>query len=122
MTDSPEFNAILDCIPELRLAVQPNIISLSGQLLAARLINRDKEKALRNKNAEEAERAADLVDLVSGKVEEDPKNYHKFVEILKKDKQYSTVTTKLDESYRSHKGIPPECTGTTPTLKGDNSC
>ena len=117
MTDSPEYNAIFDCIHELRLAVQPNLISLSGQLLSARLLNRDKEKSLRNRNVEEADRAADLVDLIIGKVEEDSKNYHKFIEILKRDKQYNTVTSKLDESYRSHNG-PKEPTP-PPAPKGN---
>jgi hypothetical protein len=100
MANSPEYNSILDCTIGLRLAVQPNIISLSGELLCARLINVDKETWLRNTSRREDDRAADLVSLVTNKVREDPKNYHEFVAILKKDeRQYKTALALLERNY-----------------------
>ena len=85
MANSPEYNSIIDCIPELRRSMKHNIISLRGKLLRAQLINENKEESLRNTVREEADRAAELVSLVTNKVQEDPENYHKFVAILKKD-------------------------------------
>jgi uncharacterized LabA/DUF88 family protein len=106
MANSPEYNSMVDCIPGLRLAVQPNIISLSGELLRARLINKDKETWLRNTSISEVDRAAELVSLVTNKVREDPENYHELVAILKKDeRQYETALAKLDSKYKECKGV-----------------
>ena len=102
MANSPEYNSIVDCTPELRHAVQPNIISLCGELLRTRLINEDKEISLRNRSVEESDRAAELVSLVTKKVREDPENYHKFVAILKKDEwEYKAVIARLEKSYEA---------------------
>ena len=109
MSNSPEYNSISDCILELRLSVKANLLFLSGELLAARLISKDKEESLRNRSVPEAERAADLVSLVLDKVREDPKNYHEFVKILKKDEQqHKTVIDMLEEKYISYKGAAGE--------------
>ena len=102
MANFPEYNCLVDCTPELRLAAQPNIISLCGELLRTRLINEDKEKSLRNRSVEESDRAAELVSLVTNKVREDPENYHKFVAVLKKDERgYKTVIALLEKSYET---------------------
>jgi putative heme degradation protein len=106
MANSPEYNSMVDCTPELRYSVKPNIVSLSGELLRARLINEDKDTALRNRNVEEADRAADLVSLVTNKVLEDPENYHKFVAILKKDEQqYKTALALLEKNYEARERV-----------------
>ena len=104
MTDSSEFKALIDCVPSLRIAVQANLISLSGELLAARIISVDKERALRNRNVDENERAADLVDSVVLKVQENPsENFGVFMKILHKDKkQFKVLIARLEESYHSH--------------------
>ena len=103
MANSPEYNSIVDCIPELRRSVKRNIISLCGELLRARLINENKEESLRNTVREEADRAADLVSLLTNEVREDPENYHKFLAILKKDEwRYKTVIVLMEESYEAH--------------------
>ena len=102
MANSPKYNGIIDCIPELRRSVKYNIISLCGELLRAQLINENKEESLRNAVREEADRAAELVSLVTNKVREDPENHHKFVAILKKkDKwEYKTVIALLERATR----------------------
>jgi hypothetical protein len=105
MANSPEYNSMVDCTPELRLCVQSSIISLCGELLRARLINEDKEKSLRNRSIEETDRAAELVSLVTNKVLEDHENYHKFVAILKKDeRRYKTELALLEKTYEARKG------------------
>lgn len=89
--------------------MKPDLIALCGELLRARLINEDKERSLRNRNVEEADRAAELVSLITDKVKEDPENYHKFVTILKKDEQqYKALITLLEKSYESRTRGPTE--------------
>jgi hypothetical protein len=120
MANSPEHDSMLDCTPELGLAVQSNIVPLSGELLRARLISEDKDMALRNRNTELTDRAADLVSLVTNEVRADPENYHKFVAILKKDKQrYKTVLAQLEKTYKDCKGVM-ESPGPKPSSGQDN--
>lgn len=102
MSNSLEYNSMLDCVPELRLSAGANIIWLCSHLLAARLINEDKEKSLRNGNVNEAERAAELISLVLDKVKENSENYHSFVKILNKDTdQFKSVLDLLEEKFCS---------------------
>ena len=56
MANSPEYDSIIDCIPELRRSVKHNIISLCGELLRTQLINENKEESLKNTVCEEADR------------------------------------------------------------------
>ena len=105
MSTSPEYECFLDCVPKLRLSVTANLLALSGELLAARLISPANETSLRNRNVNEEERAADLVNFVLHKIQEDSANYHVFVNILKKDPtQYNTVIEVLEEKYRARNG------------------
>ena len=106
MSDSIEYNCMIDCTPELRRSAEPNLLSLCAELLAARLINEDKEKSLRNRHVEEAVRAAELICQVSSKIKENPANYHVFVAILEKDEQrYDSVLTRLKERYKSRERV-----------------
>ena len=105
MSTSPEYECFLDCVPKLRVSIRANLLELSGELLAARLISPTKESSLRNRNIDEEDRAADLVSLVLHKIEEDSENYHVFVNILKKDQpQYKTVIELLERAYRARNG------------------
>ena len=102
MSDSLEYNCMIDCTPQLRSVAEPNLLSLCAELLAARLINVDNDKSLRNRNVDEPYRAAELISLVTNKVKENSANYHVFVAILEKDEQrYSSVLTRLKERYKS---------------------
>ena len=102
MSNSPEYNAFLDCISELRLAVKASPLSLSSDLVAARLISPEKEESLRNRSKDDVDRAADLTSLLLDKIQQDPKKYYgMFVEVLKKDEdQYETVLQLLEQKYR----------------------
>ena len=103
MANSPELRALCDCIPALRISAQANIISLIGELFAAHIISIKKERALRNRKVEVDERAAELVDLVLLRVQEDRENFNKFMKILHKDKvQYWTVITTLERRHHLH--------------------
>jgi hypothetical protein len=103
MADTPEYNALCDCVPALRISAQANLLSLSGELLAARIISVDKERDLRNRHVDVGDRAAEFVDLVLLKVQEDHKNFNEFMKILYKEKdQYKTVIAKLEDEYQSY--------------------
>ena len=102
-----EYNALCDCVPALRISAQANFIPLSGELLAARIISVEKERALRDRDVNIDERAADLVDLVLLKVQEDLKNFREFMNILYNDRdQYKTVIAKLESAYQSYRETP----------------
>ena len=104
MAATPEYNTLCDCVPVLRISAKANLLSLSGELLAARIINVDKERGLRNRSVDVGERAAELVDLVLLKVQEDHKNFNKFMNILCKDRdQYKTVIAKLEDGYKAYR-------------------
>lgn len=106
MSDSLEYNCIIDCTPELRRSAEPNLLSLCAELLAARLINEDKEKSLRNRSVDEADRAAELISQVTNKVKENSANYHVFVAILEKDEpRYNSVLTRMKERYKSRERV-----------------
>ena len=106
MSDSLEYNCMIDCTPELRCSAEPNLLSLGAELLAARLISEDKEKSLRNRTVDEADRAAELISQITTKVKENSANYRVFVGILEKDeRRYSSVLTRLKEKYKSRERV-----------------
>ena len=83
-------------------AVRGDLIELSGHLLAGGLISDNNCSELKNRNIEEADRAARLVELVRIKVELDPQNYFKFIRVLEKDSHYySDILRTLSDKYRS---------------------
>lgn len=102
MDGKPEYECLKDCLPTLRVCAQNNLLSLSCELLAARLISDDNEESLRNSQIGEAERAAKLVSLVMNKIKEDCSNYHVFLDVLKKDDQYNIVVKKVEDSFAHH--------------------
>ena len=74
---------------ELRTAVKGDLTGLSGHLFAEGLISDDNCSELRNRNVEEADRAARLVELVQRRIKLDPQNYFKFIDVLvERDSQY----------------------------------
>ena len=95
--NTKEYRIVKECTPQLRLAVQSDITHLSGQLLGGDLINVENDASFRNKSTEIIDRAADLVSVISDKVEQDPGNYYKFVSILKNcGCQYEAVLKQLE--------------------------
>ena len=103
---SAEYDTLIEITVDLRLAVRPHLLSLSGGLLASRLISPDNEAELRNTVVSEAERAAKLVELVQSKVRQNSRHYHSFIGILEGDNDsyvYSDILQKLERTYRSHR-------------------
>ena len=103
MADAPECKTLIQCNLKLQVAVQENLIHLSGQLLAAGLIGPDASSELRLRP--ESESAAELVQLITYKVQLNPSNYDTFINILSCDSHiYSDVLQTLNETYTSLQG------------------
>ena len=103
---SVEYSTLIAITVDLRLAIRPHLVSLSGALLASRLISPDSEAELRDTVHSEAERAAKLVGLVQNKVRQNSRHYHTFIGILEGDNDsyvYSDILQKLEQTYHSHR-------------------
>ena len=73
---------------------------LSQELVAGELISVDQGVELRNGNVGAVDRAANLVALVTNKVEQDRKNFYLFVEILANNRSvYKEILEFLEPIY-----------------------
>ena len=105
MTDneSAEYKTMIVLTSELRLAMRPELISLTGSLLASRLISSDNDIELRNTAHSEVERSAKLVELVQNKVRLNPHHYHTFIGILQGNQdQYRDILQKLEQLKQAY--------------------
>ena len=99
------------CTTKLTAAVCNDLVRLSGCLLEKGLISQENASRLRNRNVEEADRAARLVDLVQQKVKLDSQNYIQFTSILEEDEHhYSDILRILREAYSSLMQSEDTCT------------
>ena len=104
MENSAEYKTMIGLTNELRLAVKSELISLSGSLLATRLISSESEAELRNTAHSEVERSARLVELVQNKVQQNPRHYHCFIGILQGNQnQYRDILQQLEHIYKGNK-------------------
>ena len=101
--NSAEYRTLIDCTSELRVAVRSTLVSLSGSLLANRLISFDNDIKLRDPVKSELERSARLIELVQDKVRLNTRHYHSFIGILRENQdQYSDILQLLEQTYCSH--------------------
>ena len=100
-----EYSTLVDLTSELRLAVRPELISLTGSLLASRLISPDNDIELRDTaHSGEVERSARLVALVQNKVRQNPHHYHSFIGILQGNQdQYRDILQQLEQAYQKQR-------------------
>ena len=101
--NTPEYDAILKATGKLTKVLKNNITSICAELVANKLITPDQQRKLRNANQDVLERAADLVELLTDKVEENPANYHTFVKILE-DEDKATYKAVLESLVLSPSG------------------
>ena len=100
---SAEYSTLIDLTSELRLAVRSELISLTGSLLASRLISLDNDIELRNTTHSKVERSARLVELVQNKVRQNPHHCHSFTGILQGNQdQYRDILQQLEQTYQAH--------------------
>lgn len=83
MSNTPEYRTIIQCTPELTTALKNDLVSLSGELLAAGLISDDNSAAIRNPFVDASQRASQLVGFIRNRISLDTANYHSFIRILK---------------------------------------
>jgi hypothetical protein len=103
--NSAEYRTMIDLTSKLRLVVRPELISLTGSLLASRLISPDNDTELRDTaHSGEVERSAKLVELVQNKVRQNHHHYHTFVGILQgNEDQYRDILQRLDQAYQKQR-------------------
>jgi hypothetical protein len=80
--DAVKHQTMIKCTVELRTAVTKHLDTLSGHLLAKGLITTENDDRLRNTYTPEANRAAELVAIIQGKVKQNHQNYDTFVDTL----------------------------------------
>ena len=102
MANTPKLRTLIKCTPQLKDAVQDDLDSLSGELLAANLISSDNDSHLRNPHVSAAYRAADLVAYVRTRVALAASDYHVFIEVLKKrEADHKNILKILAEEYQT---------------------
>ena len=100
--DTLEYQTLISCTTKLRAAVCADLVCLSGCLLERGLILPGNASELTNRNVEEADRAARLVELIQHKVNLDSQNYVKFIDILEENRHhYSDILDILKKVYHS---------------------
>ena len=108
-TGSPEYRALVHLTPALQLAVRTQLTSLGAELVASRLITPDKYDWLINPMHPEDYRAASLIRLIQHEVQENPRRYQTFIDVLKKDQyRYSDIIGSLlqtAEMFQQQQGI-----------------
>ena len=96
MADTQEYTALKELVPQLRLAIQPSLVTLSGHLLAKGLITDEEEAELRNESKSKQNRAADLISMVLNKVKLDPTHFKIFIDVLKNSGAPYDIVTQLE--------------------------
>ena len=74
-SNTVEYQTIISCTTKLAAAVCNDLVRLSGCLLEKGFISQENASGLRNRNIEEADQAAHLVDLVQQKIKLESQNY-----------------------------------------------
>ena len=107
-----EYFAMIKATVQLTHAVKSELTPLSQELVARQLISVDQGVELRNGNVDVVERAANLVALVTNKVDQDRENYYRFVEILIDSRSvFKEVLESLEPVYNTGMTIlhPKHC-------------
>ena len=100
-SNSPEFRTIIQCTPELTTALKNDLVSLSGELLAAGLIADDNAATLNNQFVGAAHRAAELVGFMRNRVMLDTNNYLSFIKVLQlRQDDHKSILEILGIKYR----------------------
>ena len=105
-TNSAEYRTLVDLTVDLRLAVRDDLVGLSGALVGAWLITRDDGENIINQTVPRSGRAATLVSLVQARVQQNPQNYQRFIDILERDKvKNEDILKKLHVTYEKYEGM-----------------
>ena len=106
--NSEEYLALIKANYKLAkvIALEGNLTALSLALVSNSLITMDQGSTLRNEMHEKLHRAANLVTLITGLVEQNVDNYYAFLRILGEEgPTYSSVLKDLPQ-FRDHLSNP----------------
>ena len=105
MNNTPEYRTFLKCTPALVNALKHDLDSLSVELLSAELISEGNASTITNKYHDEGDRARKLVGFVRNQVCLNPRNYDKFIEVLKKrESEHASILNILESKYKELAG------------------
>ena len=96
--NTPQYRKILEYTPSLTdvLANGTNIVRLAGELVRAGLINKANERKMLNTAVDADIRAAELISMVTTKVDLNSQNFTTFLEVLGKDQAtYGDILTNM---------------------------
>ena len=98
MANTDGHQALKQLIPELEIAIQDDLILLSGRLCSKGFISEATHDLLRNDSREKVSRTAELVSIVLNKVKLNPGNLSVFLGILKDSGDHYSDLINLIES------------------------
>ena len=102
-----EYKTLVHLTSALQLAVKTQLTPLGGELVSSGLITPGRYRVLRNSIHTEEDRAADLVQLIQDKVQQNPQCYQVFVSVLEKDRsQYGDILQTLHQTMESFQQLP----------------
>ena len=97
--DSAEYETLIHHTSDLQLAVETQLISLGAELVSVGLITPNEYACLRNPHHQNDIKAANLIEMIQKKVQQDSWWYQTFVGVLKKDQsQYSGIVGRLQQT------------------------
>ena len=102
MANSPEYRTLVHLRSELVFALMDNLLQLTSELFAVGIISKDTVDSMRNVYNSTTNRAFRLTEYISNKVYQDPCNYHKFTDVLRKQSLYhAEILILLDKTYET---------------------
>ena len=91
-----EYRTLVRCTADLELGVKMELISLGAKLVSAELITPEQYHETRNLCISREVRAANLVEFVQVKVQQDPECFHVFIDVLKNTSIYKYVHVSIE--------------------------
>jgi hypothetical protein len=104
--NTAEYDTIIQHFPAIASIIESDLTQISSELICMGLINQRQGRAARSSSTPTEYRAAELVDTLLTKIQQDSINsvYYKFVELLKKGQTYEDIVRRLDDTLRLKKG------------------
>ena len=118
---SAEYRTLIRVTADLQLVVEGQLVTLGAKLVSSELLTTRQYRSIRNVHNQQEIRAADLVEFIQNKVQQNPQCYHTFIAVLEQDRsQYGDILETLGQTYNLfHKqttstimATPSDITGT----------
>ena len=98
---SAEYQTLVRHTADLQLAVRENLTRLGGNLVSVMLLNSDQYAKIRSQHNAIEDRAADLVEFLKIKIQQNPDNFRTLTDVLNKDQnEYYYILEKLEHTYK----------------------